>query len=126
MKKLIIPGRMNGLNDLIAAERTNRYKAAKMKREDENLVLWAAKGCLRGWKAKSPVMMHYKWYEPNTRRDKDNISSYGRKIIQDALVKGGYLENDGWKNIVGFDDEFFVDKKMPRVEVDIEECTVLK
>ena len=123
MKKLIIPGTLHNLNDLIHAERTNRYIAAKMKKEDESLVLWAAKGCLRGWKAKSPVVMHYKWYEKNQRRDKDNISSYGRKVIQDALVKGGYLENDGWKQIIGFDDEFYVDKKMPRVEVYIEEGT---
>ena len=121
MKKLIIPGRLNNLNDLIAAERTNRFKAAKMKRDDEQTVLWACKGCLRGWKASGPVRMHYKWYEPNTRRDMDNISSYGRKVIQDALVKGGYLENDGWKQIIGFDDEFYVDKKVPRVEVWIEE-----
>ena len=121
MKKLIIPETLHNLNDLISAERTNRYIAAKMKKEDETLVLWAAKGCLRGWKAKAPVVMHYKWYEKNQRRDKDNISSYGRKIIQDALVKGGYLENDGWKQIISFDDEFFVDKKTPRVEVWIEE-----
>lgn len=121
MKKLIIPGRMNGLNDYIAAERSSRKWAAAMKKEDETTVNWAANGCLRGWKASGPVRMHYKWYEPNTRRDKDNVSSYGRKIIQDALVKGGYLENDGWKNIVGFDDEFYVDKKMPRVEVWIDE-----
>ena len=121
MKKLIIPGTLRNLNDLIAAERTNRYLAAKMKKEDETTVLWAAKGCLRGWKASGPVVMHYKWYEKNQRRDKDNISSYGRKIIQDALVKGGYLENDGWENIIGFDDEFYVDKKLPRIEVWIEE-----
>jgi len=121
MKKLIIPGRLNGLNDYIAAERTNRYKAAKMKRTDMDTVLWAAKGCLRGWKASGRVWMHYKWYEPNSKRDMDNISSYGRKIIQDALVEGHYLRNDGWKDIAGFDDEFYVDNKLPRVEVWIEE-----
>lgn len=121
MKKLIIPGRLAGLNDYISAERTNRYKAAQMKRQDMDTVLWACKGCLRGWKAKGPVIMHYRWYEPDQRRDKDNISSYGRKIIQDALVKGKYIPNDGWKYIAGFDDEFFVDKKLPRIEVEIEE-----
>lgn len=122
MKKLIIPGRLNNLNDYIAAERTNRHIAANMKKDDMETVLWACKGCLRGWKASGPVTMHYKWYEKDQRRDKDNISSYGRKVIQDALVKGKYLENDGWKQIIGFDDEFYVDKKLPRIEVDIEEC----
>lgn len=121
MKKLIIPRRLNGLNEYIDAERTNKHAAAKMKREDMDTVLWACKACLRGWKARGPVRMHYRWYEPNQKRDMDNISSYGRKVIQDALVKGGYLENDGWKQIIGFDDEFYVDKKLPRIEVEIEE-----
>lgn len=38
---LVIPGTLPGLNEYIAAERTNRYKAAAMKREAESLVLWA-------------------------------------------------------------------------------------
>lgn len=121
MKKLVIPGRLPGLNEYISAERTNRHIAANMKKSDMETVLWACKGCLRGWKAQGPVKMHYRWYEKDMRRDKDNISSYGRKVIQDALVQGHYLQNDGWKNIIGFDDEFYVDKKLPRVEVWIEE-----
>lgn len=52
---LVIPGTLPGLNEYIAAERTNRYKAAAMKREAESLVLWAAKQYLRGWKARGPV-----------------------------------------------------------------------
>ena len=119
--KLIIPGRLPALNDFINAERTNRYKAAHMKREDMDKVLWAAKVSLRGWKASGRVRMYYTWYEPNQRRDMDNVSSYGRKVIQDALVEGGYLPNDGWKNISGFSDDFAVDKLNPRIEVEIEE-----
>lgn len=116
---LVIPGTLPGLNEYIAAERTNRYKAAAMKREAENLVLWAAKQCLRGWKARASVRMEYTWVERNRRRDKDNISGYGRKIIQDALVKGGYLQGDGWAHISGFSDAFAVDKGHPRIEVRI-------
>ena len=59
------------------------------------------------------------WYEPNKRRDLDNISSFGRKVIQDALVNLGVLENDGWQNIRGFNDEFRVSKDEPRIEVHI-------
>ena len=121
MAKLIVPGRLPGLNVYIDAERTNRQIAARMKRRDMELVMWAAKGCLRGWKPKGPVVMHYTWYERDRRRDMDNVSSYGRKIIQDALVKGGFLKNDGWKHINGFSDEFYVDSKRPRIEVVFEE-----
>ena len=63
--------------------------------------------------------MEYTWYEPNKRRDKDNISSFGRKVIQDALVGAAVLKDDGWKHVVGFSDRFEVDKENPRIEVRI-------
>lgn len=122
MAKLIVPGRLGGLNDYITAERTNRQIAARMKRKDMELVMWAAKGCLRGWRPATPVVMHYAWYEKDRRRDMDNVSSYGRKIIQDALVKAGFLKNDGWAHIKGFTDSFYVDSKRPRIEVTFEEA----
>ena len=118
-RMLVISGTLPGLNEYIAAERTNRYKAAAMKREAESLVLRAAKQCLRGWKSHGPVRMEYTWVERNRRRDKDNISAYGRKFIQDALVKGGYLQGDGWAHIDAFSDSFEVDKGNPRIEVRI-------
>ena len=119
--KIIIPGRLPGLNEYIDAERTNRYRAAKMKREMEDLVILCAKSDLRGRKPKCPVMMHYLWVEKDRKRDKDNISGYGRKVVQDALVRAKILPGDGWAQIVGFTDEFAVDKMHPRVEVEIEE-----
>lgn len=70
---------------------------------------------------RNPVRMTYRWYEANRRRDLDNVSSFGRKVIQDALVEVKVLENDGWRNIVGFSDEFYVDSEHPRIEVEIEE-----
>lgn len=65
------------------------------------------------------MYVRYTWYEPNARRDKDNISGYGRKVIQDALVRGGFLAGDGWRDIIGFSDEFHVDRERPRIEVEI-------
>lgn len=121
MPELVISGRLPGLNEYIAAERSNRYRAAAMKREAEALVQLHAKSCLRKWKQSCPVIMHYHWLEKDRRRDMDNISSYGRKVIQDALVKGGYLRGDGWAYIAGFSDGFAVGKKNPRIEVEIVE-----
>lgn len=122
--KLMIPGTLPGLNDLIGSSRGNRYGANADKHKAETRVLWAAKQCLKGWKARGPVYMRYVWYEPNRRRDKDNICGGGRKIIQDALVTGGYLRNDGWNEIAGFSDDFCVDKKNPRIEVYIDEVEI--
>lgn len=118
---LTIPGTLNNLNDYIAAERTNRHKGAKMKAGNGNIVAAAIRQCMRGVKIDRPVYMHYTWYEPNRRRDLDNVSSFGRKVIQDALVDAGVLRDDGWKYVVGFSDRFDVDKNNPRIEVLIRE-----
>lgn len=118
---LVIRARLNNLNDYIGAERTNRYKAAKMKARNENLVKIAIKQQMRGLRIEKPVYMAYQWYEKNRRRDLDNISSFGRKVIQDALVQTHVLQNDGWKEITGFSDDFFVDADNPRIEILIRE-----
>lgn len=118
---LTIPGTLNNLNDYIDAERANRYKAAKMKRENMEWVTVAIRRCMNDVVIEAPVFMEYTWVEPNRRRDLDNVSSFGRKVIQDALVEFGVLENDGWKNIVGFSDKFEVDNDNPRIEVKIRE-----
>lgn len=117
--KLIIPGILPNLNDYIAAERQHRQKAAQMKKQTERIIMLCVKAQLRGVSFDGPVVMRYTWFEPNRRRDKDNVSSFGRKCIQDALVRAGVLKNDGWGEIEAFSDRFFVDKKNPRVEVEI-------
>lgn len=118
--KITIQGRLCGLNEYITAERTNRYRGAEMKRENERIVMAAIRQQLRGVKIATPVYMEYTWTERNKRRDLDNIT-FGRKIIQDALVKAGVLKDDGWKYIVGFSDRFEVDRENPRIEVTIKE-----
>ncbi len=92
-----------------------------MKSKNEAIVNCAILQCMRGVRIEKPVHMKYRWYEKNKRRDKDNISSYGRKVIQDSLVYSHVLKNDGWKEITGFSDEFFVDADNPRIEVLIRE-----
>lgn len=117
--KLTIPGRLPGLNEYIAAERANRHAAAQMKREAQQGVEWAVRAQLRGVRFTRPVWMHYRWFELDRRRDKDNVSAFGRKVIQDALVSAKVLKNDNWACIDGFSDEFCVDRKRPRIEVEI-------
>lgn len=116
--KLTVPGRLPGLNEWIRKERSNRYLSAKFKRETEDMLGYAIAQCLRGVQFHRPVRMRYHWYEPNTRRDKDNIA-FGRKFVQDALVRHGVLQGDGWKHIDGFTDRFFVDTNSPRIEITI-------
>ena len=63
------------------------------------------------------------YYMPDRRRDRDNIAA-GRKFVQDALVRCKVLQNDGWKEIIGFSDDWAVDKARPRVEIEIVETKV--
>ena len=119
--KLTIEGRLAGLNELIAAERRNKYAGAKIKKDSETLVRWSIRQQLRGVKPKTPVMLHYHFYEPNRKRDLDNVAGFAHKIIQDSLVKEGVLANDGWDYVAGFLDLFDLDKKNPRIEVVIVE-----
>lgn len=116
--KFTIRGTLPGLNELIEAERRNRFIGAKLKKQYEAVVMRAARS-LGNVEFEEPVYMVYHWYEKDRRRDKDNICAFGRKVIQDALVKARYLSNDGWKNIRGFEDHFEVDAKNPRVVVEI-------
>lgn len=41
----------------------------------------------------------YLFVEENAKRDPDNIASGAVKIINDGLVKGEFLENDGWGQV---------------------------
>lgn len=121
-RTLIVPGKLHSLNEYLGACNTHNKSGGRMKREDQTKVEWFIRSQLRGVRIKNPVIMRYHWYEPNKRRDLDNISSYGRKVIQDALVRCGVIHNDGWRQVLGFSDFFYIDRKEPRIEVDIIEC----
>ncbi len=119
--KLIIPGRLAGMNEYTEQNRRNRYAGASMKAKEQERVEWAIKRQLRIGKLNTPIDLSYTYYEPNKRRDKDNISAFAHKVVQDALTSTGLLKNDGWAEIGSFRDEFFVSKENPRIEVRIEE-----
>ena len=76
---------------------------------------------LKGVVIENPISITYYFYEPNRRRDKDNIAAFAMKVIQDALVKEGIIKNDGWQEIESFICHFFIDKEKPRIVVMLEE-----
>ena len=117
---LIIYGTLPGLNEYTVASRANRYAAAKMKKKVQSIIAAAIYECLPNVHMERPVRLVFTWYEPNKKRDKDNIA-FAKKFIFDALVESGVIPNDGWKNIDSFSDSFKVDAQNPRVEVEIME-----
>lgn len=123
-----VPGTLPGLNDYLKAERkfTRRGGTAHsagndMKQENQMLICNAIRLQLKHLKIQKPVHISYRFYEPNRRRDLDNIAGVAHKFIQDSLVRCGVLENDGWDQITGFSDAFFVDRHNPRIEITIRE-----
>lgn len=121
MRTLTIEGRLPGLNEILDASRANYRIGNALKQQAQNAVMWHIRRQLRGVKYSKPVHLSYTFYEPNRKRDKDNIASGAHKVVQDALVKMGVLQGDGWRHIEGFEDSFAVDKYDPRIVVEIRE-----
>jgi Holliday junction resolvase RusA-like endonuclease len=118
--KFDIPGRLPGTNEIIEAAklRGRNYKEyAVMKDTYTNMVAWLAKKLPKYEKIKLVII----WYEPNEKRDIDNIAG-GTKFICDGLVRAGTIPNDTRKHIKSIRHEFETDRDNPRVEVNIEEA----
>ena len=120
-----IQGRLDGLNEYTEACRANPYVGAKMKRANEEAVLWAIKAA-RLKPMRCPVHIHVVWIEgikPGAKRfhprDKDNIR-HGMKYIQDALVEAGIIKDDGYDKVTP-SDSYMLNREHPRVIVELEE-----
>ena len=92
----LIPVPLCTLNDYINAERTDKYKAANIKRKMTNI---CARYCDEVELNKTGLYdIELLWVTPDNKRDPDNIF-FGIKWILDGLVTSGKLKNDGRKNI---------------------------
>lgn len=119
--KFEIPGSLPGMNEIIEAAKSHFGAYAKMKEEHTTAITWLAKK-LPAYKR---VVLVITWYEPDRRRDPDNIMA-GQKFILDGMVAAGTIPNDSQKHIKGIIHRFAVDRKNPRIEVeivDIKKCT---
>ena len=108
--KLIIPHELTDLNTYIQAERGNKFVAAEIKKDMTQICTLYAK---KLQPITSKVKIVITWYCKNQKKDPDNIS-FAKKFVLDGLVKAGILQNDGWSNILSFEDAFEVDKDKPR------------
>lgn len=112
-----IPGRLPGTNEIIDAAKNNKYKYSRMKSEWTHTIAWLAKKL----PAYNRVDITITWYEPNEKRDPDNIMG-GQKFILDGLVTAGVIQGDTQRYINSIKHLWGVDRENPRVEVQIEEA----
>ena len=95
--------RLPGLNEIIDAARANKFGSNALKQKTQESICWFIKQ-QKLFPVKSAKFIFH-WQEKNERRDKDNVA-VGKKFIFDALVVSGILKNDGWKEVVCFEDHF--------------------
>ncbi len=123
---LVIDGTLPGLNEYIAAERGHRNAGARLKREWTERVAWEAKA--QGVASVTgPVRVVCRWYLANRRRDLDNTRAFATKVLLDGLVVAGVLPDDSQAWVIGFQDDFALDKARPRLEVELcPACRVMR
>lgn len=114
-----------GLNDLLREAERHPMSYNRMKRDYENVAINAIRVGLRRWKPTGVVIPHYVFGEPNKgqKRDYDNIASAARKIINDALVKSGYIKDDS-PTYLEYGTNTFVYTLVPYIKVYLEEKEV--
>lgn len=117
-QQFTVSGRLPGYNELKAR---CWQEAARRKAEAMREVQLAAM-IARIRPVRSQVTVTISCYEPNARRDVDNVTSGAGKVILDALQESGILQGDGRKYVaqVAY-PPVAVDRKNPRVEISIEE-----
>lgn len=119
-QRFTIHDRLPGINEYTSQQRANKYGGNLMKKHAQKAVEWEIRTA-KIKPVKAPVTILYTFYEPNKRRDKDNIAGFAHKVIQDALVACGIIKDDAWDYIVGFEDRFGIDKKNPHIDVVIKD-----
>lgn len=115
--KLVIKGEYPTLNEIIKASKSHYMAYANQKKDFTALTMIYTK---KAPKIKGLNDYTFVWYRREKRNDPDNITA-GQKYIFDGLVKGGLIENDGWKQVHDITHKFRVDKDNPRVEIYISE-----
>ena len=118
MQKFIIKGRLNGLNEYTNKNRRNPYAGAKMKKDNENIVIYYIKRFKLKKVDKYPIKIKIDWYEKNRKRDIDNIT-FATKFILDGIVKAEIMQNDSQKYVNEIEHHIYIDKENPRIEVSL-------
>lgn len=119
MQKLIIPGRLPGMNEIIATAKKHPKAYSREKKQYTDIIAWECKN-QKIFPFTRKIDIKIKWHCKDRRRDKDNISA-GQKYILDGLQKARVIKNDSWEYINSIKHEFFIDKDRERIEIILNE-----
>lgn len=117
---LTIYGELPSMNQIINANRYSRFSGGDQKRVWTTRMSIVLKEQMKDDKLDDgPYWFNFVWYRKTKRTDPDNISGAGMKFIFDGMQKAKIMDNDGWKQVAGFEHHFKIDKDNPRVEISI-------
>lgn len=117
--RFIIPGRLPCMNDLIAANRLNKYAGAGVKKKTQRQIILILQPQVQGQRFTEKVNIRIEYYEKDMRRDEDNVMS-AAKFILDAMQDMDIILNDSRK-YVHLTQEVFTDRDNPRIEIEVNE-----
>ena len=115
--RIIIPGRLVGLNEYTRACRSHWSRGARLKRQQTELVAWYARAA-GAHGHEGPVEVTCEWHERDARRDLDNVS-FAAKFVLDGLVMAGVIAGDDQAHVTGIEHRFLVSPDWPRVVVEV-------
>ena len=115
-----IKGRLGSLNDYILECRKSPYCGNHFKHEQQDKVKKAIGESDLIRVQEYPLRVLFFYFESSKKRDLDNISGWAHKCVMDTLVQEQIIDNDGWKQICGYTDYFFIDKENPRLVIVLE------
>lgn len=115
---LVIDGTMKGLNDWRGAIQRSPHAGNDMARAAKKRVAALARE-QRVPRFERPVVVTFDWYEPNKRRDLDNVAGTGQKWVLDGLVAADVLPDDNADHVVGIQHWLHFDALEPGAIVTI-------
>ena len=118
MQRFAIPGRLPGYNELMRGHwaRRQQTKNDAMTRVQTYAKIYGIRP------VDGLVEVSIACFEPNAKRDADNVTSGAAKIVLDALKNMGIIKGDGQKYVRYAPRLVTVDRANPRVEVEIKLC----
>ena len=115
--KLIIKGTLPGRNEAENAARAHWTKGRDFKHTWTDYVAYQTVGqCTAPFDR--PAKVRVTFYEPNQKRDQDNVIS-GLKYVCDGLVKAGVLKGDSPRHLRFESVRVEYDRDNPRIEVEL-------
>ena len=132
MPRVVVAGAYHGdktfpsLNNLLASFARSPQIGGSMKRKYKNICVNEIRDQLPNYKAQSPLIIHYRLFEPNRgqRRDVMNCVSMIDKCFEDALQDCGVIKDDSPRHVLNTThDVFYTDENEPWFEVYLEEVS---